>query len=130
MSTIYKLDYFVDITKTTCIMKNITIQTKEGKQIVSGALGQDIITAEGYYYFPKESVNFDLLTMKPAMYTCPIKQSTCDYYYVKDQNDDSVGSEIAWVYEKINNSLFSQIEGMVGFYPKSTAAADFIESEI
>ena len=109
-------------------MNNITIQTKSGEKITSGILEQDILALEGYYYFPKENVNFDLLTMKPAMYTCPIKNSTCDYYYIKDNNSDAMGGEVAWIYEKINNSLFTQIEGTVGFYPKSTSNTDFIES--
>ena len=109
-------------------MTNITIKTKAGKQIASGFLNKDVLALEGYYYFPKESVNFDVLTMKPAMYTCPIKHSTCDYYYVKDEGGDAIGSEVAWIYEKINNKLFAQIEGMVGFYAKNTAVTDFIQS--
>lgn len=111
-------------------MNNITIQTKSGEKIASGILGQDILALEGYYYFPITNVNFDLLTMKPAMYTCPIKKSTCDYYYVKDENGEAMGGEVAWIYEKINNNLFIKIEGMVGFYPKNTPNTDFIESEI
>jgi len=111
-------------------MKNITISTKDGQKIVSGNLGQDVLSLEGYYYFPKESVNFDLLTMKPSMYTCPIKNSTCDYYYVKDENGAVASNEVAWIYEKINNGLFSQIEGMVGFYPRSSTNTTFKETEI
>lgn len=111
-------------------MKNITISTKNGQKIVSGNIGEDILSLEGYYYFPKESVNFELLAIKPAMYTCPIKNSTCDYYYVKDENGEATGSEIGWIYEKINNGLFSQIEGMVGFYSRSGANTELVETEV
>jgi len=109
-------------------MTNITIQTKTGQKIVSGKLGENIISLEGYYYFNKEDVNFDLLTMKKAMYTCPIKNSTCDYYYLKNENNQPLISEIAWVYEVINNSLYKAIEGKVGFYGKSNDSVDFLES--
>jgi uncharacterized protein (DUF427 family) len=109
-------------------MTNIAIQTKAGQKIVAGVVGENIILLEGYYYFNKEDVNFDLLTMKNDMYTCPIKNSTCDYYYLKNKNNQPLINEIAWAYNHINNNLYKSIEGKIGFYAKSNDYVDLVQS--
>lgn len=98
-------------------MTKITIKNiNTGDVIASGEVGNNVEILEGYYYFNKGDVNLENTEIKPSAYHCPIKQSNCDYYFSKDENNRPYSKEFAWIYENVTNSLFKQIESKVGFY--------------
>ena len=101
-------------------MTQITFKANNGQAIASGILGQDIVELEGYYYFSSDKVDLSDLVKQEKAYTCHIKNSTCDYYFVKDAAGNKVGREVAWIYPVITNSLFKSIEGKVGLYPRGS----------
>ena len=92
--------------------QTVTIKSKLDGSII--ATSDHSAHIEGNYYFDKSEVNFDLLTKKDDMYTCPIKRATCNYYYLASD----LNREIGWCYEKIASSLFENIAGKVGFYAR------------
>jgi len=98
-------------------MPNITVKNKAtGAVIASSQLGKGVLSVEGNYYFSRENVDFAGLTKVSKAYHCPIKNSDCDYYYLSDQSGKKMDRELCWIYEEIDNSLFKQIAGKVGFY--------------
>lgn len=101
-------------------MSTITIKSKLDGSVI--ATSNKVINLEGNYYFDKSEVNFGLLTKKEAMYTCPIKRATCDYYYLTYD----VEHEIGWCYETIPSSLFEHIAGKVGFYARANDLTEII----
>jgi uncharacterized protein (DUF427 family) len=103
--------------------QTIIIKSKLDDAII--AKSDKAISLEGNYYFDKSEVNFELLTKKEAMYTCPIKRATCDYYYLTDD----VEHEIGWCYETVPNSLFEHITGKVGFYARENDLTEVLVTE-
>ena len=101
-------------------MKQITYKTKDGKIIAEGILDKDVVMVEGNYYFDRSKVDFEHLTKKENAYFCPIKKSPCDYYFLGSNPD----REIAWIYETVASSMFQNIAGKVGFYPRSSTNLD------
>jgi len=101
-------------------MTQITFTTTTGQLVTTGTLGQSILEVEGYYYFSPDRVNLEGFIKAESAYTCPIKQSSCDYYYTVGGDGQKLGREVAWIYPSVNNSLFKKIEGWVGFYPRSS----------
>ena len=93
--------------------QTIIIKSKLDGSVI--ATSNKAVHLEGNYYFDKSEVNFDLLTKKEAMYTCPIKRATCDYYYLNHDAEHEIG----WCYETIDSSLFEHIAGKVGFYVRA-----------
>jgi uncharacterized protein (DUF427 family) len=91
-------------------MSNTTIKSTLDGTIIASS--DKAISFEGYIYFDKSEVNMDILTKKTAMYTCPIKRATCDYYYLESNPDQEIG----WCYETIPSSLYGHIAGKIGFY--------------
>jgi uncharacterized protein (DUF427 family) len=96
----------------------ITLKTPSGQQLAQGELGKTVFSIEGNYYFDKSAVDFSHLKMKGngQQYTCPIKRGTCDYYDLVNSSGNGEIDEIGWIYEKVANSLFSQVEGKIAFY--------------
>ena len=108
-------------------MNQIKYTTSNGQVVAKGELGKEVLQAEGNFYFDKSAVNLELLKREKEAYFCPIKSSSCDYFYL--QNSQEIGGrEIAWVYEKINNSLFGQLAGKIGFYAHSSTGLDLEKS--
>jgi uncharacterized protein (DUF427 family) len=105
-------------------MKNIIISTKSGNIIAEGIVGENVLELEGNYYFDKAAVKLDQMLKQEAAYTCPIKKSTCDYYFVKNETGGKADRESAWIYEDVTNTLFKGIQGKVGFYSRSTNEVD------
>lgn len=108
------------------------ITVKYQDLVLATASSQDFQTGkalkvEGNYYFDQSLINSDLLKMKDSggQYTCPIKQGTCDYYNLIDQNGQELINEVGWIYPKVNNSLFVEIEGKMAFYP---GKVEFVEA--
>lgn len=100
-------------------MSKITIKNlNTGVIIAQGELGENVISMEGNYYFERSLVDLKNTTMKPKAYFCPIKQSSCDYYFLVDGNGLTNNREMAWIYPEISNTLFKRIAGMVGFYSR------------
>ena len=100
-------------------MTKITIKNNLTDQIIAqGILGQDELQLEGNYYFSRENVDLNDTVELSDAYTCPIKKSTCDYYYLKDEKGEQMSRELCWIYERITNSLFKDIESKVGFYAR------------
>jgi uncharacterized protein (DUF427 family) len=95
----------------------ITIEYK-GAQIARGEVGNNVVALEGNYYFDRSVVDFTMIKMKGEgqQYTCPIKKGMCDYYNLVDSNGGAIIDEIGWIYEHVNNSQFSIIEGKIAFY--------------
>ena len=111
-------------------MKHYTVtDTRTNTVIATGTLGKDLQIVEGYYYFDRANINLDTLAKEVDAYTCPIKHSTCDYYYTTDSDGNAKGQEIGWIYEKINNSLFSSIEHQFGMYLKPAPGIKIEETE-
>ncbi len=106
-------------------MKNIIISNKSGNIIADGTIGENVVEIEGNYYFDKDAVKLDQLLKQDSAYTCPIKKSTCDYYFVKNESGGKASRESAWIYEEINNTIYNAIQGKVGFYARTTNEVDF-----
>jgi uncharacterized protein (DUF427 family) len=103
-------------------MTRITIKKIEtGEIIAEGVVGDNSIEFEGNYYFDRSDVNLENSEIRENAYHCPTKLSDCDYYFLRNQAGKSYYKEFAWVYPKITNSLFAQIEGKIGFYPKGNS---------
>ncbi|MEI6728867.1 MAG: DUF427 domain-containing protein [bacterium] len=100
------------MTQTQITIKDSTDQ----KIIAQGILGQDVLKVEGNFYFYGQKVDLQGLSKKEKAYHCPIKNSDCDYYFVNDDQGKPMETELCWIYSKIPNSLFKQLENMVGFY--------------
>lgn len=103
-------------------MKEIIYKNQDGKIIAEGTLNTDVFVVEGNYYFDRSKVDFDHLIKKENAYFCPIKKSSCDYYFL----DANPNREIAWIYEKVINSMFQIIAGKVGFYPRNSTNLELI----
>lgn len=101
-------------------MKQITIN--HGTKILAQGTEEDmksgkIIFVEGNYYFDKSLINFEHLQMhgKGQQYFCPIKQSSCDYYNIVE-NNQIIETDVSWIYETITNGMFKDIAGKMAFY--------------
>jgi uncharacterized protein (DUF427 family) len=102
-------------------MTKITIKNNSTDQIIAqGVVGQDVVALEGNYYFNRDKADISDTLEESDAYTCPIKKSTCDYYFLKDEDGEKLNRELCWIYERITNSLFKAIEGKVGFYGHNT----------
>jgi uncharacterized protein (DUF427 family) len=101
-------------------MKHIVISASTGEILADGILGEQVTVVEGNYYFDRECVMLDMFVSKKNAYTCPIKKSSCDYYYIPDKNGRVQGKEVCWIYETIENPLFAGIVGKVGMYKRSS----------
>ncbi len=94
-------------------MFTIILQQKStGKKIAMGVLDQSVWKIEKNYYFDESGVNLDILSKKLKTYTCPIKRSVCDYYYLKSD----LSQEIGWCYENILHPSFKKLNGKIGFF--------------
>jgi uncharacterized protein (DUF427 family) len=101
----------------------IIIKSKFDGSVI--ATSDKVTNLEGNYYFDKSEVNFDLLTKKDSMYTCPIKRATYDYYYLNLDTD----REIGWCYKTIPSSLFENIAGKIGFYARENDLTEIVINE-
>jgi uncharacterized protein (DUF427 family) len=100
-------------------MTKVSIVNNQNNSIIAeGFLGGDVLEVEGYYYFLRSQVNLENTTKVEKAYFCPIKKSPCDYYFLKDENGSAMPREMCWIYETVENILFKQIIGMVGFYTR------------
>ncbi len=95
----------------------ITIKSK-GQQIARGVVGNNVVSIEGNYYFDRSVVDFSRLKMKGEgqQYTYPIKKGTCDYYNLVDKDGLILIDEIGWIYEHLDNTQSSILEGKIAFY--------------
>ena len=66
-----------------------------GDTVIAEAAKDDLISIEGNWYFPPESVSSELLVTSDTPYTCPWK-GACQYFSVK--NGDGVLQDQAWSY--------------------------------
>jgi len=85
--------------------------------VVAEAPKDDLITIEGNYYFPPESVTTELLVESPTEYTCPWK-GEAQYYSVKD--GDQALQDRAWSYPTPYPASFDRVgkdySGYVAFW--------------
>jgi uncharacterized protein (DUF427 family) len=104
----------------------ITLKAPSGKQVAQGELGKTVLSIEGNYYFDKSAVDFSLLKIKGEgqQYTCPIKKGTCDYYNLVDSSGNVLIDEIGWIYERVSNTIFKQIEGKIAFYQNKSLVVE------
>ncbi len=103
-------------------MSTINIKTKNNDLIASANLGEGVINFEGNYYFEPSKIDLSLLIRKENQYHCPIKNGDADYFYLEGST-----REIGWVYNKVENDSFKNIQGWIAFYARSS---EVIEVEI
>jgi uncharacterized protein (DUF427 family) len=75
-----------------------------------------VVKVENNFYLDSTLVDMTNLTVKGEgkNYTCPIKKGTCDYYSFDDGKEQI--DELAWIYPKVDNTLYSEIDGKVAFW--------------
>lgn len=69
--------------------------------VIAEAEKDELISIEGNWYFPPDSVNQELLTKSPTPYTCPWK-GVCQYFNVG--TGDAVSLDNAWSYPEPKQS--------------------------
>jgi uncharacterized protein (DUF427 family) len=80
-----------------------------GDMVIAEAAQQDLISIEGNWYFPPDSVNSELLMKSDTPYTCPWK-GVCQYFSVKDPAADGrVLQDQAWSYPSPIHSSFRRV---------------------
>ncbi len=86
-------------------------------QVIAEADKEYLIYIEGNWYFPPDSVKFDLLEKSPTPYTCPWK-GVCQYYNVVV--DGQKDADAAFSYPKPKPSAIDRIHkdfaGYVAFW--------------
>ena len=99
---------------------NITISTFDGA-ILARSTQADlesgrVVNVEGNWYFDLSLVDQTYLKMDGAghNYHCPIKNAWCDYYLFSSGAETI--KEIAWIYPKVENSMFVKINGKMAFW--------------
>ena len=71
------------------------MQAVLGDIVIAQAPADKLISIEGNWYFPPDSVNSELLVKSATPYTCPWK-GECQYFSVKD--GDGLLQDRAWSY--------------------------------
>ncbi|WP_029144613.1 DUF427 domain-containing protein [Microbacterium luticocti] len=93
------------------------MKARLGETTIAQADEADLIRIEGNWYFPPESVDFDLLQTSDTPYTCPWK-GECQYYSVKVGNE--VLKDRAWAYPTPYPSAIDKVgrnfSGYVAFW--------------
>ncbi len=88
-----------------------------GDVTVAEAAKDDLISIEGNWYFPPESVQWDLLSESATPYTCPWK-GECQYFSVKDGDQEL--KDRAWAYPHPYPTAFDRVgkdfSGYVAFW--------------
>ena len=88
----------------------------EAQDIV--ACCEDVVVAEGNWYFKPDKVNMQYLTKTDRIYNCPYKGVA--YWY--DFNAPDIHAEnVAWIYET-PKSGWDHIAGRIAFYARETSA--------
>jgi uncharacterized protein (DUF427 family) len=63
--------------------------------VIAEADKEDLISIEGNWYFPPQSVKEGVLESSPTPYTCPWK-GACQYYTVRADGKESVDAAFAY----------------------------------
>lgn len=80
-----------------------------GDMVIAEAARDDLISIEGNWYFPPDSVNSELLVKSDTPYTCPWK-GVCQYFSVKDPTAGGrVLQDQAWSYPSPMPSSFRRV---------------------
>lgn len=74
--------------------------------VIAEAPKDDLISIEGNWYFPPESVRDELLQPSPTPYTCPWK-GECQYFSVK--SGDTLLQDRAWSYPNPYPTAFDRV---------------------
>lgn len=74
--------------------------------VLAEAPDAELISIEGNWYFPPESVNAELLEKSPTPYTCPWK-GDCQYFSV--QSGDGLLKDRAWSYPTPYPTAFDRV---------------------
>ena len=74
--------------------------------VIAEAPQDDLISIEGNWYFPPESVNREFLVESATPYTCPWK-GECQYFSVKD--GDQLLQDRAWSYPTPYPTAFDRV---------------------
>ena len=77
-----------------------------GDTVIAEAAKDDLISIEGNWYFPPDSVKSELLIPSDTPYTCPWK-GVCQYFSVKSGN--GVLQDQAWSYPTPIPSSFDRV---------------------
>ena len=93
------------------------MQAVLGDIVIAQAPADQLISIEGNWYFPPDSVNSELLVKSTTPYTCPWK-GECQYFSVKD--GDGLLQDRAWSYPEPYPSSFKRVgqdySGYVAFW--------------
>ena len=89
------------------------MQAVLGDTVIAEAPKDKLISIEGNWYFPPESVNSEFLVASPTPYTCPWK-GECQYFSVKNPSADSgqvagLLQDRAWSYPNPYPSSFERV---------------------
>jgi uncharacterized protein (DUF427 family) len=84
-----------------------------GDVVIAEAAREDLISIEGNWYFPPDSVKNGFLVDSPTPYTCPWK-GECQYFGVKD--GDTVLQDRAWSYPNPYSTAFDRVGKDFGNY--------------
>jgi uncharacterized protein (DUF427 family) len=89
--------------------------------VIAEADNADLISIEGNWYFPPQSVKEGFLTESPTPYTCPWK-GACQYFTVTV--DGEALQDRAWSYPKLNAGAAERVgkdfAGYVAFWKEVT----------
>jgi uncharacterized protein (DUF427 family) len=71
---------------------------------------------ENNYYLDPSLVDMTKMKMvgEGKNYYCPMKKGDADYYNF-DNGKEKI-SELAWIYPKVANTVYSQIDGRIAFW--------------
>src|SRR3546814_3373160 len=78
--------------------------------VIAEADRQDLISIEGNWYFPPQSVREGVLSDSPTPYTCPWK-GACQYYTVSV--GDTALPDRAWAYPERSEEHTSELQSLM-----------------
>jgi uncharacterized protein (DUF427 family) len=84
-----------------------------GDVVIAEAAKEDLISIEGNWYFPPDSVKNGFLVDSPTPYTCPWK-GEAQYFGVKD--GETVLQDRAWSYPNPYSTAFDRVGKDFGNY--------------
>ena len=95
----------------------VIIKDKESGAVIADARDEQVLKAEGNWYFAPETVDQQRVRLTDHDYTCPYK-GTC--YYADVVDDERRAERVAWVYGEPLNG-WEHIKGRYGFYAGESA---------
>jgi uncharacterized protein (DUF427 family) len=93
--------------------KEFRVKAMLGDVVIAEAAKEDLISIEGNWYFPPDSVKSEFLVESATPYTCPWK-GEAQYFGVKD--GDTVLQDRAWSYPNPYSTAYDRVGKEFGDY--------------